>query len=102
MKTRLILALAISAVLLLVLALTANAVGGKAAAAPSGPDSAANPLTVNLYLGSGDVSTLDPAHWEETMSGNVIEQLFIGLVDLDDETAKPMPELATSWDVSPD
>ncbi len=32
----------------------------------------------------------------------VIEQLFLGLVDLDDETSEVKPELATSWTVSPD
>jgi oligopeptide transport system substrate-binding protein len=32
----------------------------------------------------------------------VIEQLFVGLVDLDDETAAVRPELAISWTVSSD
>jgi oligopeptide transport system substrate-binding protein len=102
MKKRLILALVLGAVLVLALAWSASALGGKAPADPLGPDSASNPLTVNVYLGSGDVPTLDPALWEDTMSANVIEQLFVGLVDLDDETAEPMPELATSWNISPD
>jgi oligopeptide transport system substrate-binding protein len=102
MKKRLILALVLGAVLVLALAWSASALGGKAPAGPDGPASVSNPLIVNVYLGSGDVPTLDPALWTDTMSGNVIEQLFIGLVDLDDETAEPMPELATSWTISPD
>lgn len=30
----------------------------------------------------------------------MIEQLFVGLVDMDDETAEIRPELATSWQIS--
>jgi oligopeptide transport system substrate-binding protein len=59
------------------------------------------PLTLNINLG-GDPLTLDPALAADTTSVTVIEQLFIGLVDLDDDTAEVRPELATSWTVSPD
>ncbi len=59
------------------------------------------PLTLNVNLGS-DPLTLDPALATDTTSVTVIEQLFIGLVDLDDDTAEVRPELATSWTVSPD
>jgi oligopeptide transport system substrate-binding protein len=58
-------------------------------------------LTLNLNLGDWPLSTLDPAKATGTASINVIEQLFIGLVDLDDETGEVNPELATSWTVSP-
>jgi oligopeptide transport system substrate-binding protein len=61
-----------------------------------------NPPTLNLNLGEGDSLTLDPAKAADAASTNVIEQLFIGLVDLDDETAEVRPELATSWTTSPD
>jgi oligopeptide transport system substrate-binding protein len=100
MKTRLNLAFLLRTCMLVALAVSASALGGAAAAAPSGPDSYWNPLTVNVNLG-GEPLTVDPALWEDTTSANVIEQLFIGLVDLDDETAEPVPELATSWTVSP-
>jgi len=62
---------------------------------------ASNPITLNLNLGE-EPPTLDPALATATSSVSVIEQLFIGLVDLDDETAQIRPELATSWTVSPD
>lgn len=59
------------------------------------------PFTLNINLG-GNPATLDPALATDTTSISVIEQLFIGLVDLDDETAEVRPELASSWTVSPD
>jgi oligopeptide transport system substrate-binding protein len=59
------------------------------------------PLTLNINIGA-DPPTLDPALATDVTSVTVIEQLFIGLVDLDDETAEVRPELATSWTVSPD
>lgn len=57
--------------------------------------------TLNVNLG-GEPITLDPALSTDTTSNNVIEQLFIGLVDLDDETAEVKPELASSWTASAD
>ncbi|MGB9872429.1 MAG: peptide ABC transporter substrate-binding protein [Anaerolineae bacterium] len=60
-----------------------------------------DPLTLNINLGT-DPPTVDPALATDTTSVTVIEQLFIGLVDLDDDTAEVRPELATSWSVSPD
>lgn len=59
------------------------------------------PITLNLNLQT-DPLTLDPALATDASSVTVIEQLFIGLVDLDDDTAEVRPELATSWEVSPD
>jgi oligopeptide transport system substrate-binding protein len=59
------------------------------------------PVTVNVNLGV-DPPNLDPALSTDTSSINVIEQLFIGLVDLDDETSEIRPELATTWTVSAD
>jgi oligopeptide transport system substrate-binding protein len=102
MKTRVSLAFLLGVLLLLALAWSAGALRGTAAAAPSGPDSYWNPLTVNVYLGNGDVPTLDPAYASNTMSWNAVEQLFIGLVDVDDDTSDIVPELATSWNISTD
>ena len=59
-----------------------------------------NNPTLNVKLGGEP--TLDPALATETPSMNVIEQLFISLVDLDEETAEVKPELANSWTTSPD
>ncbi len=60
-----------------------------------------SPTTVNVNLAI-DPPTLDPALATDTSSVNTIEQLFIGLVDLDDETFEVKPELATTWTVSAD
>jgi oligopeptide transport system substrate-binding protein len=59
-----------------------------------------NPIALNLKV--GEPTTLDPALSYDTETASVVEQLFIGLVDLDDETAEVRPELASSWTVSPD
>lgn len=84
----------LSLTLILVLALALLAAGAVTA-------QGSEPLTLNIGLG-GDPLTLDPALATDTTSITVIEQLFIGLVDLDDDTAEVRPELATSWTVSPD
>jgi oligopeptide transport system substrate-binding protein len=59
------------------------------------------PATLDLNVGA-EPATLDPAKAEDIVSFNVIEQLFIGLVDIDDDTAEVKPELATSWEISAD
>ena len=45
---------------------------------------------------------LDPSTASDIGTIQVIEQLFIGLFDLDDETGEPIPELVKSWGVSED
>lgn len=60
-----------------------------------------DPITLSYNLGSEPL-TLDPAKAVDSASITVIEQLFIGLVDIDDETGEVVPELATTWDISPD
>ncbi len=57
--------------------------------------------TLHYNLGFNPAS-LDPAVAIDTISLAVIEQLFLGLVDLDDDTGEVRPELASSWDVSDD
>jgi oligopeptide transport system substrate-binding protein len=102
MESRLILAFLLVVLLLAALAWTAGALGGPAIIGPAESQSYWNPPTVNVYLGADDVPTLDPALAADSASQNVIEQLFIGLVDLDDDTSEPLPELASSWDISQD
>jgi len=59
------------------------------------------PVTLEWNLGA-EPPTLDPALATDTTSVDVIEQLFLGLTDFDDETMAVIPELATSWEVSED
>lgn len=64
------------------------------------PDGA-GPLTLNVNLDSEPLM-LDPALASDVPSIQAIEQLFVGLVDQDDDTGAAQPELATAWTVSPD
>jgi len=59
------------------------------------------PVTLEWNLGT-EPPTLDPALSTDTTSVDVVEQLFLGLTDFDDETMEVVPELATSWEVSDD
>ena len=59
------------------------------------------PVTLQWNLG-GEPPTLDPSLATDTTSVDVIEQLFLGLTDFNDETMEVIPELATSWEVSED
>jgi len=58
-------------------------------------------VTLNMNLG-GDPPTADPSLATDTTSVLLIEQLFLGLTDFDDETMEVIPELATEWSVSED
>jgi oligopeptide transport system substrate-binding protein len=58
-------------------------------------------VTLQWNLGT-EPPTLDPALGTDTTSIWVIEQLFLGLTDYDDETMAVVPELATSWECSED
>ena len=55
--------------------------------------------TLNLY--GTDPVTLDPAVSGDANSHQYIAQIFSGLVRLDEELAT-VPDIATSWDISPD
>jgi len=59
------------------------------------------PITLNMHMGT-EPPTLDPALATDTTSVDVIENLFLGLTDYDDETMETIPELATSWECSED
>ena len=50
----------------------------------------------------GRIPTIDPGLSGETLSIEVIEQLFLALTDFDPKTYQPVPELALSWTVSAD
>lgn len=56
---------------------------------------------LNWNLGT-DPPTVDPALVTDTTSAQVIQALFLGLTDFDDETMEVVPRLATDWDVSDD
>jgi oligopeptide transport system substrate-binding protein len=53
-----------------------------------------------LFLADSEPDTLDPALWQGD-AGGVIGDLFSGLVQLGPDLT-PIPDLAESWDVSPD
>lgn len=57
--------------------------------------------TVYFVL-SGDPKTLNPALAQETTSTAAVGPLFSGLTKLNLKTMKPEPDLAESWEVSPD
>jgi oligopeptide transport system substrate-binding protein len=48
------------------------------------------------------VATLDPQKVEDIVSANVVENLFLGLTDVDPQTAQIRAEVATSWERSED
>jgi oligopeptide transport system substrate-binding protein len=99
MKSRLLVVFALVASLVVVLASMIAAQHSAQARSPAKP--LTQTLTLNISQAT-DPLTLDPALSTDTDSNNHIEQLFIGLVDLDDNTSAVRPELATSWTVSPD
>ncbi len=81
------------------------AAGCTAVVPPPSPGAAgagsAKPLTVRFNL-NAQPSTLDPNMLLDSYSAIVVEQLFLGLTNLNGETGDVEPELATSWDVSED
>ncbi len=58
-------------------------------------------VTLNINWGT-EPPTADPSLATDTTSVGVIEELFLGLTDLDDETMEAIPELATEWSSNED
>lgn len=58
-------------------------------------------ITLRLPM-EGEITTIDPGLTVDMSSIEIIEQLFLGLTDLDPETYEPVPELAKDWTVSRD
>ncbi|MFZ1769214.1 MAG: peptide ABC transporter substrate-binding protein, partial [Caldilinea sp.] len=74
-------------------------------AAPSEAGEAAAPAGEQVLLRLATVSepsTLDPNLAEDNYSITPIEQMFLGLTNINNETAEIEPELAESWSVSED
>jgi oligopeptide transport system substrate-binding protein len=59
------------------------------------------PVQRDTAVGS-EISTLDPAIASDQISITPIENLFLGLTDYDPVTSAVNPEIAASWQVSPD
>jgi oligopeptide transport system substrate-binding protein len=54
-----------------------------------------------VYGNGAEPLSLDPAHIDGTWEVTIVDQLIVGLTDRD-ANGKPVPGMATSWDVSPD
>jgi oligopeptide transport system substrate-binding protein len=69
----------------------------------SSPLSQAGSEPVTFYMADqGVVLTLDPQKMSDSGSVHPVENLFIGLTDVDPRTTQIRPEMATSWERSPD
>ena len=96
--------------LLLALALMAGCTAAAPGAAPDAgagvepaaeAGAAAEPITVRISTVS-EPTTLDPNLAEDFYSITPVEQLYLGLTNLNNETEEVEPELAESWTVSDD
>jgi oligopeptide transport system substrate-binding protein len=58
-----------------------------------------NGNTINLNINKAEPATLDPALATDTNSVFVIDQLFSGLVRVDEDTGEVLPNLASSWTI---
>jgi oligopeptide transport system substrate-binding protein len=65
-----------------------------------GPSTSAIGQGIALFLASSEPNTLDPARWTGSADG-IVGDLFGGLLRLD-SNLQLVPDLAESWDISPD
>ena len=91
--------------LLIISALLFSACAAPAAPAPADSGDAAmaaeGPVTLRHNLGT-EPPSLDPSLATDVASINVINELFLGLTELDPDTQEATPFLATSWEASED
>ncbi|MCB0183673.1 MAG: hypothetical protein KDE31_05385, partial [Caldilineaceae bacterium] len=95
----------IFAVLIVVLLLAGCATPGPAGApaAESGAEAPATGEALTLRLSTtSEPTTLDPNLAEDYYSITPIEQMFLGLTNINNETSEVEPELAESWEISDD
>jgi oligopeptide transport system substrate-binding protein len=57
---------------------------------------------LDLYLGINDIPTLDPSLATDNMSIQVLEETYVGLTRLDEESVTVVPGMATDWEYSED
>lgn len=55
-----------------------------------------------VYCADASPEGFDPSLWDSTSTSNVTSQLFNGLVGFERGTTQLKPELATSWQITPD
>ncbi len=98
-----------SYLLIMVLAVVAMALAACPAAAPAGDagsgdagDAAmAEPVVLEFNLGT-EPPSLDPSLGSDSTSIDVINEMFLGLTELDPDTMEAIPALATSWETNED
>lgn len=97
-----------SSLLIMVLTVVALVLAACPAAAPApstdagaGGEMAAEPVVLDYNLGT-EPPSLDPSIATDTTSIDVINEMFLGLTELDPDTQEAMPALATGWDVNED
>jgi oligopeptide transport system substrate-binding protein len=63
------------------------------------PGAGAEPKILRVNTGGvGDIPTIDPAVAEDTTSITIVENTYIGLTQIHEETSALEPGLATTWD----
>lgn len=93
--------LALLLVMMIAIGCATPAAPGEAGAPAAAPATSGEALTLRLATVS-EPSTLDPNLAEDYYSITPIEQMFLGLTNINNETAAIEPELAESWTVSED
>ncbi len=66
------------------------------------PQTPAQPKVLNMNLGLGDIPTLDPALATDNASIQILEETYVGLTRLNEESIQVVPGMAENWDISED